>query len=127
MTSIFSIFSSNSNCLQVLSEDVNEVNGLFEIYAHMPVAESFSFCEQLRKRTSGVASAQTQFSHWQIIDEDPFWEPTTEEELEEFGVKGDSVNQARAYMYTVRRRKGLQTDELVVVSAEKQRNLKRNK
>ncbi|KAI6226028.1 Elongation factor 2 [Aphelenchoides besseyi] len=112
---------------KVLSEDVNEVNGLFEIYAHMPIVESFSFCEQLRKRTSGVASAQTQFSHWQIIDEDPFWEPTTEEELEEFGVKGDSVNQARAYMNAVRRRKGLQTDELVVVSAEKQRNLKRNK
>jgi ribosome assembly protein 1 len=110
-----------------VSEDVNEVNGLFEIVAHMPIMESFSFCEQLRKKTSGAASAQLQFSHWQIIDEDPFWQPTTDEELEEFGVQGDSVNQARAYMNTVRKRKGLQTDEVLVVNAEKQRNLKRNK
>lgn len=95
----------------------------------MPVIESFSFCEQLRKRTSGLASAQLQFSHWQIIEQDPFWQPTTEEEIEEFGIQaGDtSLNQAKSYMDAVRRRKGLQTDDIIVVSAEKQRNLKRNK
>jgi ribosome assembly protein 1 len=100
---------------------------LFEINAHMPVAESFSFCEQLRKKTSGASSAQLYFSHWQIIDEDPFWVPTTEDELEEFGVRGDSVNQAKVYMDAVRKRKGLQTDEILVVDPEKQRNLARKK
>jgi ribosome assembly protein 1 len=106
---------------------VNETSGLFEIYAHMPVAESFDFCEQLRKKTSGAASAQLHFSNWQLIDEDPMWKPTTEDELEEFGVLGDSANQAKAYMDAVRKRKGLQTDDVLVVHAEKQRNLKRNK
>lgn len=93
----------------------------------MPVVESFSFCDQLRKFTSGMASAQLHFSHWQVIDEDPYWTPTTLEEVEEFGLKGDSPNHARGYMDAVRRRKGLPTEDLIVESAEKQRNLKKNK
>lgn len=94
----------------------------------MPVIESFSFCDHLRKRTSGLASAQLQFSHWQIIDDDPYWEPTTIDEMEEFGTnKGSVKNLARQYMDLVRRRKGLPIDEVIVVNAEKQRNLKRNK
>ncbi|KAI1730797.1 elongation factor tu GTP binding domain-containing protein [Ditylenchus destructor] len=112
---------------KVIGEEVNEMSGLFEITAYMPVVESFSFCEQLRKGTSGLASAQMEFSHWQLIDEDPFWQPTTEDEIEEYGIKGDSINQARLYMDAVKRRKGLPIDEVIIVSAEKQRNLKRNK
>lgn len=112
---------------KVLNEDINEATGLFEVLSLMPVVESFSFCDQLRKNTSGMASAQLEFSHWQLIDEDPYWQPTTLEEMEEFGVKGDSPNHARGYMDAVRRRKGLPTDDVIVVSAEKQRNLKKNK
>lgn len=66
---------------QVLNEDVNESTGLFDITASMPIVESFSFCEQLRKRTSGLASGQLEWSHWELIEEDPFWEPTTQEEV----------------------------------------------
>lgn len=108
---------------------MNEVNGLLEVVAHMPVVESFSFCEQLRKRTSGMASAQLTFSHWQLVDEDPFWEPTTEEEIEEYGAGNREAlgNQARAYMNAVRKRKGMPTDDVIVVNAEKQRNLSKNK
>ncbi|KAK6725551.1 hypothetical protein RB195_004083 [Necator americanus] len=112
---------------KVLNEDINEATGLFEVTALMPVVESFSFCDHLRKNTSGMASAQLEFSHWQLIDEDPYWQPSTLEEMEEFGVKGDSPNHARGYMDAVRRRKGLSTDDVIVVSAEKQRNLKKNK
>jgi len=68
--------------LKVYSEEINEISGLFEISAHLPVIESFSFCDQLRKRSRGKASAQLEFSGWQLIDEDPFWEPSTEEEVE---------------------------------------------
>ncbi|KAF1585956.1 UNVERIFIED_CONTAM: Elongation factor-like GTPase 1, partial [Eudyptes robustus] len=106
---------------------INQATGFFEIDCYLPIVESFDFCEQLRKKTSGVASAQLHFSHWQVIDEDPFWQPSTEEELEEFGEKGDTVNQAREYMNNIRRRKGLPTDEVLVVNAEKQRNLNRKK
>uniref|UniRef100_A0A1I7Y724 Elongation factor-like 1 n=1 Tax=Steinernema glaseri TaxID=37863 RepID=A0A1I7Y724_9BILA len=112
---------------KVVNEDVNQATGLFEIEALMPIIESFNFCEQLRKKTSGLASAQLFFAQWQMIDEDPFWEPTTQDEIEHYGTKGDSINQARLYMDNVRRRKGLMTDEVIVVNAEKQRNLKRNK
>uniref|UniRef100_A0A0N4ZH40 Tr-type G domain-containing protein n=1 Tax=Parastrongyloides trichosuri TaxID=131310 RepID=A0A0N4ZH40_PARTI len=112
---------------KTINEDVNQTNGLFEIEAFMPVVESFAFCEDLRKKSSGMASATLEFSHWQIVDEDPFWIPTTEDEKEHFGEKGDSVNQAKVYMDNIRRRKGLLTDDLIVVNAEKQRNLSRNK
>ncbi|KHN87157.1 Elongation factor 2 [Toxocara canis] len=112
---------------KVINEDLNQASGLFVVEAFMPIIESFSFCEQLRKRTSGMASGQLEFSHWEVLDEDPFWEPTTEDEVELYGVKGDSISRVRSYMDALRKRKGLLTDELIVVNAEKQRNLKRNK
>ncbi|KJH46382.1 elongation factor G [Dictyocaulus viviparus] len=112
---------------KVLNEDINDATGLFEVTALVPVIETFSFCDHLRKSTSGMASAQLEFSHWQLIDEDPYWQPTTLEEMEEYGVKGDSPNHARGYMDAIRRRKGLPTDDVIVISAEKQRNLKKNK
>lgn len=62
---------------------------------------------------------------WQAIDIDPFWVPTTGEELELYGDKGDFVNRAQIYMNSVRRRKGLAVSEKVVEFAEKQRTLSR--
>ncbi|CAG9531296.1 unnamed protein product [Cercopithifilaria johnstoni] len=112
---------------KILNEDMNQASGLFVVEAHLPVIESFSFCEQLRKKTSGLSSGQLEFSHWEIIGEDPFWEPTTEDEVELYGIKGDAINRARVYMDAVRKRKGLLTDELIVINAEKQRTLKRNR
>ncbi len=63
----------------------------------------------------------------QVIDLDPFWEPTTEEEYMHYGEKADSENLARRYMNEVRRRKGLKVDEKIVEFAEKQRTLSKNK
>lgn len=40
-----------------------------------------------------------------MLDEDPFWVPTTEEELEDLGEKADKENLARKYMDMVRKRK----------------------
>lgn len=50
---------------------------------------------------------------------------TTEEEYTHFGEKADSENQARKYMNSVRRRKGLYVEEKTVEHAEKQRTLKK--
>lgn len=66
---------------QITHEDVNQATGLFVVEAFLPIIESFSFCEQLRKKTSGLALGQLEFSHWEILPEDPFWEPTTEDEV----------------------------------------------
>ncbi|CAB4062498.1 RIA1 [Lepeophtheirus salmonis] len=57
------------------------------------------------------SSTFTFFSHWEIIDIDPFWVPVTDEELLHFGDKADSANIARCYMNNVRKRKGLAIDE----------------
>ena len=60
-----------------------------------------------------------------MLDLDPFWVPTTEEELEDLGDKADRENVAKAYMDSVRERKGLFVDRKIVEFAEKQRTLKR--
>ena len=62
-----------------------------------------------------------------MIASDPFWVPSTEEELLHFGQKADSDNIARRYMNAVRTRKGLAVDEQIVEHGEKQRTLKKNK
>lgn len=60
-----------------------------------------------------------------MLDLDPFWVPTTEEELEDLGEKADRTNVAKSYVDAVRERKGLFVDKKIVEFAEKQRTLKR--
>jgi len=112
---------------RVLAEEMKEGSAVFSVQALVPVAESFGFAEEVRKKTSGLASPQLVFSHWELITSDPFWVPSTEEELLHFGEKADSENIARRYMNAVRKRKGLPVEEKIVEHAEKQRTLKKNK
>ena len=60
----------------------------------------------------------------QVIPFDPFWVPSTEEELLHYGEKADTESRGRLYMNQVRRRKGLPMEEKIVEHAEKQRTLK---
>ncbi|UJR28421.1 hypothetical protein I4U23_009661 [Adineta vaga] len=113
---------------RVLNEDMKEGTSTFIIKAELPVAESFGFAEEMRKKASGLASPQISGkTYWEIIELDPFWEPQTEEEFLHFGEKADFENRAKKYMNDVRRRKGLRVEEKIVEHAEKQRTLKRNK
>jgi len=64
-------------------------------------------------------------SRYELLDEDPFWVPTTEEELEDLGEKADRSNVAKTYMDGVRERKGMLVDKKIVEYAEKQRTLKK--
>ena len=111
---------------RVLSEGLKEGSNIFEIDALVPVAESFGFAEEIRKKTSGLASPQLMFSHWEPIEMDPFWVPSTEEELTHFGDKADSENIAQRYMNMIRRRKGLLVEEKLITHGEKQRTLKKS-
>ena len=52
---------------RVLSEDMREGSSVFNIEAVLPVVESFGFADEIRKRTSGLASPQLKFSHWEVI------------------------------------------------------------
>lgn len=51
---------------RVLSEKMIEGSDVFDVEAVLPVAESFGFSEEIRKRTSGLANPQLVFSHWEV-------------------------------------------------------------
>lgn len=110
---------------RIVSEEMKEGTSFFTISALLPVIESFNFADEIRTKSSGAASPQLVFHGYEMLDEDPFWVPTTEEELEDLGEKADRENVARRYMDSVRKRKGLFVEKKVVEHAEKQRTLKR--
>ncbi|KAI9274374.1 P-loop containing nucleoside triphosphate hydrolase protein [Phascolomyces articulosus] len=110
---------------KIVSEDLKDGTPFWQIHALLPVIESFGFPDEIRKRTSGAASPQLVFSGFEMLDEDPFWVPTTEEELEDLGEKADKENLAKKYMDTVRKRKGMFVEKKLVEHAEKQRTLKK--
>ncbi|KAF2718884.1 P-loop containing nucleoside triphosphate hydrolase protein [Polychaeton citri CBS 116435] len=110
---------------RIVSESLLEPSPNFTILALLPVAESFGFSDEIRKRTSGAAAPQLVFEGFEMLDEDPYWVPFTEEELEDLGEKADRENVAKRYVDRVRERKGLLVKRKVVESAEKQKTLKR--
>lgn len=113
----------------ILSESLLEGTPYFTITSTLPVAESFGFSDEIRKRTSGLAQPMLVFTGFEVLDDvDPSWVPKTEEELEDLGEYGDRENVAKKYVDGVRRRKGLlvKGSRGVGRDAEKQRNLKTN-
>lgn len=110
---------------RIVGDEMKEGTTFFTVSALLPVVESFGFADDIRKRTSGAASPQLIFSGYELLDQDPFWVPTTEEELEDLGEKADRSNLAKEYMDAVRERKGMFVDRKIVQFAEKQRTLKR--
>ncbi|KAI9375246.1 P-loop containing nucleoside triphosphate hydrolase protein [Aspergillus egyptiacus] len=110
---------------RILSETMKEGTPFFTILSLLPVAESFGFAEEIRKRTSGAAQPQLIFAGFEALDEDPFWVPATEEELEDLGELADRENVAKMYMDNVRARKGLFVQGRKLIDAEKQKTLKK--
>nr|XP_033776855.1 elongation factor-like GTPase 1 isoform X2 [Geotrypetes seraphini] len=53
---------------RVLLEEMKEGTDMFIIKAVLPVAESFGFADEIRKRTSGLASPQLIFTHWEDVE-----------------------------------------------------------
>lgn len=52
---------------RVISSDMTHGSAsTFNITALLPVIESFSFSAEIRKQTSGLASPQLVFSHWEV-------------------------------------------------------------
>lgn len=110
---------------RIVAEEMKEGTPFFTITALLPVIESFGFADDIRKKTSGAASPQLIFIGFISLDEDPFWVPATEEELEDLGELAERENVAKRYIDSVRRRKGLFVEEKIIKNAEKQRTLKR--
>ncbi|KAF7557329.1 hypothetical protein G7046_g6072 [Stylonectria norvegica] len=111
---------------RVVAETMKEGTPFFTIQALLPVAESFGFADDMRKRTSGAAQPQLIFAGFEILDEDPFWVPFTEDDLEDLGELADKENVAKRYIDGVRKKKGLLVSgRNVATDAEKQKTLKR--
>jgi ribosome assembly protein 1 len=111
---------------RILSEALKEGTPFYTILSLLPVAQSFGFSDEIRKRTAGLASPQLKFEEFEILDEDPFWVPTTEEEMEDLGELADRENIAKRYVDGVRERKGLLVvGRKGVGDGEKGKNLKR--
>lgn len=129
---LYSVLSKRRG--KVTEDTMVDGTDLLLISALIPQAESFGLATELFRKTSGeVTAPELIFSHWDLLDEDSFWIPTSQEEREDFGElerTGDSStgmgNIALKYIRQVRQRKGLMVDSSrTVVAAEKQRTLKR--
>eukprot|EP00816_Leptocylindrus_hargravesii_P002030 CAMPEP_0196816310 /NCGR_PEP_ID=MMETSP1362-20130617/54604_1 /TAXON_ID=163516 /ORGANISM="Leptocylindrus danicus, Strain CCMP1856" /LENGTH=116 /DNA_ID=CAMNT_0042193581 /DNA_START=63 /DNA_END=413 /DNA_ORIENTATION=+ len=110
---------------------------LLLIEALLPQAEAFGLTQELLLKSSGeVTAPEMVFSHYEVLDEDPFWIPSSLEEREDYGeiiASGDAStgvvkHKALAYLRKTRRRKGLIVDEdKLVKDGEKQRTMARKK
>lgn len=113
---------------RIISEDIWEGTNIFTITALVPVSESIGLATVLIDKTSGGANhPQLVFSHWEILDIDPYFKPTSEEDIEEFGDEFGEKNLAKILLEQVRRRKGLISDRKIIKDAEKQRTLSKKK
>ena len=110
----------------ISSEAMKEGMPFYSITALLPMTTSFHIASELLKSTSGAAQPQLLFHGFEVLDEDPFWVPQTEEELEDFGTLGDRERWSKVLIDGVRRRKGLVgKGEKGVKEGEKQKTLKR--
>lgn len=105
---------------EIVEEVPNEGSDLFYIKCLLPAVEAFGLQDELRVQTQGASNAQLQMSSWSMIEADPFFVPTTKEEIEEHGAEMGTKNIAEQLLEKVRRRKGLYR-ERVVQNAEKQK------
>ena len=102
------------------------------IEAEIRVIESYGLVDTLRaEATGGLAAVELEFTHWSLVDQDPYWMQSSQEEIEYFGTvdaTAQKLNIARRYANEVRKRKGLKVfGEKVVEHAEKQRTLAKKK
>lgn len=129
LSGVYAVLSKRRG--RILREEMREGSDTFLVHAYLPVAACFGLADDIRRRCSGAASVSLLLSHWERMQEDPYFIPTTEEEKEEWGEEANTANAAanvaRKLIDAVRRRKGLPVEEKVVSKATKQRTLARTK
>lgn len=53
---------------KVVEEDLHDFSNIFIIKAHLPIIESFKFCQQVLDRTQGTVHAQLDFDTWKVYN-----------------------------------------------------------
>lgn len=51
----------------MVREELLESSNLFSILAYLPAEASFGFVDNMRRRSSGAASASLMLSHWERL------------------------------------------------------------
>ena len=92
MSGVYQCFSQRRGV--VFNEESVQGTPLLEVKAYLPVSESFGFTAHLRSLTSGQAFPQCTFSHWDLINQDPF----------------DIKSKAYTITMNIRKRKGLKQE-----------------
>lgn len=100
------------------------------IIAEMRIIESIGLITDLRNEmANAIAAVELNFTHWSLVDMDPYWIPRTQEEVEHFGASDNTAiqtNIARNYANMIRERKGLKVfGKKAQNFAEKQKTLKK--
>ena len=121
---IYSVFGKRRG--EIINEIPSEESIKSPIEAIIPVAESFGFVEEIRKKSSGLTNPMLQFYKWKMLNVDPF-DIASEEDILNYGINVDSKNIAKNYINKIRQRKGLLTNEKLISNADKQRNLAKKK
>ena len=105
---------------KVISEECQDGTNYFLLDLIIPLVTSFDFRREVIQQCMGMTYPQLVFNGFLINEEDPFFIPTTEEELEFHGT-GDILgeNPAKVLVENVRKRKGLYIDKKMVIDAEK--------
>ena len=67
----------NKRRAQILDTNYQDLTNMFIVTAHLPIQESFGFHEEMMINTSGRVIPQLTFHSWEMIEEDPFYEPKT--------------------------------------------------
>ena len=52
---------------RVVREELREGSDLFSVHAYLPAQASFGFADDMRRRSSGAASASLMLSHWERL------------------------------------------------------------
>jgi hypothetical protein len=54
-------------CCHPPQEEMREGSGMFVVHAYLPVEASFGLADEMRRRSSGAASASLLLSHWERL------------------------------------------------------------
>merc|ERR1719152_245427 len=109
----------NRRKAKIIDNDYQDLTSLYILRAELPVCESFGFYNEVMTMTSGRIVPHVEFNSWKIIEEDPFFVPRTQEEIEEWGDAFLNKNYTKELIDKVRTRKGLILDKKIVVEADK--------
>lgn len=108
-----------------ITETYLVAKGLTDVEFIVPVLESPEFCNKLRADTQGKINPLLHFSHFELLDQNPYNVPIVTEDSDEDEMENKNI--VNKLMNEVRKRKGLRVDEKIVDFAEKQRTLNKKK